>query len=68
MRPRPGICTFVLVPALFFICSTAIADIHLIPNKKGALAGKTVVFSPGHGIFLDGSRWRFQRARTPTGP
>ncbi len=37
------------------------ADVHLRPNPQGALAGKTVVFSPGHGYMPDNGRWRFQR-------
>ncbi|RMG11909.1 MAG: hypothetical protein D6731_14825 [Planctomycetota bacterium] len=39
----------------------AYADLHLVPNPGGALAGKTVVFSPGHGKMLDAGRWRYQR-------
>lgn len=39
----------------------ASADIHLLPNDNAPLSGKTVVFSPGHGIFKDSGTWRFQR-------
>jgi hypothetical protein len=43
--------------------SPVLGDVHLVPNPNGALAGKNVVFSPGHGRMLDsnGTWWRFQR-------
>ncbi|MGE0713414.1 MAG: N-acetylmuramoyl-L-alanine amidase [Planctomycetota bacterium] len=37
------------------------ADVHAVPNEQGALRGKTVVFSPGHGFLLDSGSWRYQR-------
>jgi hypothetical protein len=43
------------------LASPGFADIHLVPNAKGALSGRTVVFSPGHGKMIDGSSWRYQR-------
>ena len=46
------------------LAGTAAADVHAVPNEQGALSGKTIVFSPGHGTFLDGSRWRYQRGIT----
>jgi len=42
----------------------ATADEHLVPNPNGALAGKTVVFSPGHGYLPENGRWRWQRGVT----
>lgn len=39
----------------------ALANEHLVPNEQGPLAGKKLVFSPGHGYqFLNGA-WRWQR-------
>ena len=41
-----------LVPfVLLAVAAPALADVHLVPNPTGPLAGKTIVFSPGHGIF-----------------
>ncbi len=37
------------------------ADIHLIPNPNGPLAGRTIVFSPGHGYNEYDTGWRYQR-------
>ncbi len=52
-----------LVGLLCMIASPVFGDVHLVPNPNGALTGKNVVFSPGHGRMLDsnGTWWRFQR-------
>ncbi|HBP20508.1 MAG TPA: hypothetical protein DEA08_22290, partial [Planctomycetes bacterium] len=50
--------------ALAALSAPAAADVHAVPNEQGALSGKTIVFSPGHGFMLDGSRWRYQRGIT----
>jgi hypothetical protein len=52
-----------LVGLLLLSASPVFGDVHLVPNPNGALAGKNVVFSPGHGRMLDsnGTWWRFQR-------
>lgn len=43
------------------LIAPARADIHLVPEPSGPLAGRTIVFSPGHGYYLDGGTWRYQR-------
>lgn len=38
-----------------------LADEHQVPNPQGALAGKNVVLSPGHGYQLRNGTWVWQR-------
>jgi hypothetical protein len=45
-----------------------LADVHDTPNGRGALAGRTVVLSAGHGYKpLSRGGWGWQRGTTPTG-
>ncbi|MDC3379005.1 N-acetylmuramoyl-L-alanine amidase, partial [Planctomycetota bacterium] len=58
----------VLAASLALLAAPALADIHLVPNENGALSGKTIVMSPGHGYMWDSglNRWRYQRGVTHT--
>jgi hypothetical protein len=53
--------------ALALLARGARADIYDTPNGRGALAGKTIVVSPGHGYLPpDGTQgWHWQRGTTP---
>lgn len=43
------------------VASAARGDLHQVPNPQGALAGKTVILSPGHGFQLVNGVWVWQR-------
>ncbi|GIW72269.1 MAG: xanthan lyase [Planctomycetota bacterium] len=66
---RPAAAAVVLVCGILgtiTAAATARADLHDTPNRRGALAGKTVVLSPGHGIRPDASGgWSWQRGTGP---
>lgn len=55
---------FLFAPALFLTLSlppSAFADEHQVPNPQGALAGKNVILSPGHGYQIRNGVWVWQR-------
>ncbi len=58
--------TFVTVSLVLALAGAARADLHDTPNGRGALAGKTVVVSPGHGTYDQGGGYSYQRDPTPT--
>lgn len=64
LSSRPRLLALSLALGLLVAAAPARADIHIVPNENGALSGKTVVFSPGHGRFNDGGTLRFQRGVT----
>jgi len=60
-RP-PSLALAMIAAALLTLTPLAASgNEHLVPNEQGPLAGKKLVFSPGHGYqFLNGA-WRWQR-------
>ncbi|MBL4844408.1 MAG: N-acetylmuramoyl-L-alanine amidase, partial [Planctomycetes bacterium] len=51
----------VLIALVFLVGGLASANEHLVPNEQGALSGKNLVFSPGHGYQRLNGVWRWQR-------
>ncbi len=57
------------VPALVLSLAASLspcarADVHLVPDPDGPLAGKTIVVSPGHGFMPENGAYRWQRGVT----
>ena len=46
------------------LAAAAAADVHLVPDPDGPLAGKTIVVSPGHGYMPENGAYRWQRGVT----
>lgn len=62
MLPRSlGSALALSLPLLTLSAPSARADEHLVPAAPGALSGKTVVLSPGHGRMLRNGGWGWQR-------
>ncbi|HBP17344.1 MAG TPA: hypothetical protein DEA08_06085 [Planctomycetes bacterium] len=57
----PTLAALALFASALFSASVVLADEHLVPSEPGALSGKTVVLSPGHGRMLRNGAWAWQR-------
>ncbi|MFC1705311.1 hypothetical protein ACFL59_00630 [Planctomycetota bacterium] len=64
--PLLGSAATVILGAMLLAPAPARADVHDTPNGNGALAGKTVVISGGHGKTPKSGGWYYQRPTTPT--
>ncbi len=59
--------TRTLAPAALLslgLAAPVAADVHLVPDPNGPLAGKTIVLSPGFGTQFQGGAWSYQRGVT----